>query len=250
MPNRKLFYKWHRWIERIRRELVELIVQQRHFDELVEATAPFKGTETGAEIGRWMAQGYYVYVCMGIRRLTESPKRNPPGQGDPRLSVSLVVLLDDLAAHHTELTRERLRKMYQRRMRHATWLNPADVADRAFDSIARSKRGNVISNSRIKRDIFAMRKVAKGIIHLTHKVYAHTERDRRRIGRPVRSLEIASAIRILIEVFQHYALLIEGRSDNLVPDNDSLSIMPDLKKVWPASRWPGEDHGDETEFPS
>src|SRR6266851_10312667 len=118
MPSRTVFDKWSRWLERIRNELIELIVQQRHFHELLDATAPYRGQENGAELARWMAQAYYAYACLAVRRLVEGPKANPPKKGDPRLTVSLVILLEDLASNNSRLTRVRQRRIYKRAMRH------------------------------------------------------------------------------------------------------------------------------------
>lgn len=234
MPNRTLFRKWDRWLKRIKEELTELVIQQAHFRELQQVVAPYKGRVTGAEIARWMVQGYAAYACMGIRRLTESSsKKPPPKTGDPRLTISLVVLLEDLAANNFELTRSRQRKMYQRAMRHLRDGIGTRTADRVFEQVARSKTANVVSASRIKRDIKALKRAANPIKKRVDKVYAHTERDRRRIGRPVYFREIDVAIKILLETYRRYARLLQGRVEQELVPEDEFDIVTDLKKIWP-----------------
>jgi hypothetical protein len=233
MANRKLFDKWARWLEVIRRELVELVVQRQHFQELLAVTEPYRGRRTGAEAARWMAQGYYAYACLAVRRMTEAPKQNVPKKGDPRLTISLVVLLEDLAANASELTRDRQRRMYKHHMRAVSESVAIGAADCAFDQAARTKGASEMPVSRIRRDIAALKRTAKRIRRRVDKVYAHTERDKRRIGRHVRSAEIDMAIDLLIEVHRRYTLLVQGRDvRELVPEG-GFDITSDLKKLWP-----------------
>ena len=66
-----------------------------------------------------MAQGYLAYVCTAIRRLVEPPKNNLPKdpKKDPRLSISLVILLREIQANAGLFTRARLRKIYNKKNR-------------------------------------------------------------------------------------------------------------------------------------
>ncbi len=232
MANRKLFAKWSRWLDQIKNELIELVVQQRHFHELQDTIAPHVGEDTGVELARWIAQAYYAYACLAVRRLVEGPKSNVPKKGDPKLTISLVVLLEDLATNNSELIRARTRRLYLRHMRHLGDDVAIRAADRDFDQVARKKRGREISVSRIKRDIASIRKAAKRIKRRVDKVYAHTERDRRRIGKPLRLVEIDAAIKTLVEMHRLYALLIQGRDvRGLAPAE--FEISSDLRKIWP-----------------
>jgi hypothetical protein len=93
--------------------------------------------------------------------------------------------------------------------------------------------GKEITVSRIRRDIELIKQGAKRIKRQVDKVYAHTERDRRKIGRPIRLVEIDAAIKTLIETYKRYALLIQGSEDmDLVPEK-WFDIMSELKKIWP-----------------
>lgn len=57
------------------------------------------------------------------------------------------------------------------------------IAGRDFDSIARKRGATHISSGRIDRDIKRLERVAMPVRRLVNKVVAHTERDRRRIGK-------------------------------------------------------------------
>jgi hypothetical protein len=232
MPSSRLFDKWKYWLHRIKEELAQLVLQQSHFHDLQQAVTPYIGQEVGVETARWMAQGYAAYSCMAIRRLVEQPsKRSPRKTGDPRLTISLIVLLNELLQHPSALTRDRQRRMYLRHIhRHDIAI---DVADRVFSQVARRKGAKEVSVSDIRRDIAQARKVAKRIGKYTDKVYAHTERDRRRIGRPVRYGEIDAAIKTMRDIHARYTLVILGRDvRELVPSDERLSVMKDLRMIW------------------
>jgi hypothetical protein len=234
MPARTLFNKWNRWLKRIEGELIELVVQQAHFHELQAAIAPYMNQVTGAETARWIAQAYAAYACLAIRRLTEPPnKRPPPKKGDPRLTVSLAILLEDLALNRSQLTRERQRRMYRRHMRALPRRVAVGAADKVFDQVAQSRAHDEVSQSRVNRDIMSLRRAAKRIKRRVDKVYAHIERDRRRIGPALRFAEIDAAIRTLLSIHRRYALLAQGRDTRNIVSADGLTIMSDLKRIWP-----------------
>jgi HEPN superfamily AbiU2-like protein len=234
MTNSQLFKKWSRWLERIEKDLIDLTVQHRHFHELVAATDPYMGMARGAEVARWMAQGYYAYASMAVRRLVEGKSQKPsPKKRDPRLIISLVVLLEDLLANNSVLTRNRTRTIYRRAMGHLPERIYVSAADSAFDLSTDTKNKAVLPVSKIEHDIKSLKAASKRVKRHVDKVYAHTERDRRRIGKPLQAVEIDGAIKTILKIYHRYALLIQGRDRHDLVPQDFFEIAMDLKRIWP-----------------
>jgi len=210
-----LFRKWRRWLDRIEQDQLQgLLVNQQIFHQLQEALRRQSDKYRGAELAAWMVQGYVAFASTGIRRMMERPRSS-------WTSVSLVILLEDLKDHDTILTRNRFRGMYPRKV-------PMHFADRDFDAIVRRKGAKQMTGSRIKRDIDALKKATKPIRKLVNKVVAHTEADRRRIGKAQYG-QIDTSIDLLHETFRRYCSLIKG-SVCAPPEED---VRNDIAKIWP-----------------
>jgi hypothetical protein len=231
MSNRLLFKKWSRWLKRIEEELREVVVHHSMFHALVDATNPYIGTDHDAwDIGTWIAQGSYAYLSLAIRRLTEPPKKNTPKSKE---FISLTVLLEELATHQGVLTRIRQRKMYRTAMRHLPRRIGMGAADNAFNAVSGEPTGTSVSAARMRSDIGSMRKVSKQIIRRVNKIHAHIERDRRRIGKAIGLKEIDVALKVLLDVHQRYALLVQGRDVTNLMTAEPFDIKPQLHKIWP-----------------
>jgi hypothetical protein len=130
-----------------------------------------------------------------------------------------------VAANDTVLTRERYRSLYKNSV-------ALPFADRDFNKIARNKKTSHVTAARIRRDIKEIDAVCAPVERLVNKVVAHTEADRRKVGK-IKYGQIDRAINLLEATFQRYSLLIHGRvCDPLVPLDD-IDVRADLKKVWP-----------------
>jgi hypothetical protein len=153
---------------------------------------------------------------------------------EDRRSISFLNLLEDVLANRPVLTIERHRRMYKRAFpKHLSHI-AVDAAERAFASSAGQKGATVMPAGRIEDDIRALKRVSKVVRRYVNKVIAHTERDRRSIGR-IKHGHIDRAIDTLAELFKRYSLLIKGRcSEPLVPDD--IDVSDDLQKVWPRRR--------------
>lgn len=217
------FKKWSGWLDRIEKEqLRDLLINRHIFKQLQEYTAPHVGTYQGAELSEWMVQNYIAFAATAIRRMIEPPRKKP----NPKWkSISLVILLKDLAANDTVLTRQRYRSLYQKSV-------ALPFADRDFNKIARNKKASHVSAARIQRDIKEIEAACRPVERLVNKVVAHTEADRRKVGK-IRYGQIDKAIDLLEATFQRYSLLVHGSvCDPLVPLDD-IDVRADLKKIWP-----------------
>lgn len=222
---RNLFNKWERWLDRILSDqLRDLVISQHIFHQFADVTKPYAGTYEASELAHWISQGYVAFAATAIRRMIESPNRQWN-------SVSLVILLDDVRTHASLFTRSWQRRRYRRAISHN--LSIADKqADKDFYRVTRNKRVTCLPKDRVDRDIAALKRRAKPISRLVNKVIAHTEADRRRIGK-VRYAEIDNMIELLTETYQRYYLLIRGRvRDPLVPLS-GFEVKEALQKVWP-----------------
>jgi len=222
MSNR-LFGKWRRWLHRIYNEqLLYLLINQHIFRQLAECTTPYVGTNRAAYLAQWMKQGYVAFAGTAVRRMLDDP-----AEARKRANiVSLVVLLRDVEQHAPLFTRKRFRKRYtDKRL-------PIDIADQDFYSITRNKRATCLSASRVRRDIKALGTVGGPVRRLVNKVIAHTERDRRKVGK-VKFTQLDDAIQALAETFRRYWLLIQGTSLTRLAPFDEYDVLSDLKKIWP-----------------
>jgi hypothetical protein len=214
-----LFKKWSRWLDRIENEqLRDLLINRHIFQQLQECTAPHVGTHQGVELVEWIVQNYIAFAATAIRRMMERPKKSWK-------SISLRILLEDLAANDALLTRQRYRSLSK---------NPVAqrFADRDFNKIARNKTVTHVTAARIRRDIKEIEAACASVKRLVNKVVAHTEVDRRKVGK-IKLGQIDQAINLLETAFQRYSQLIHGKvCDPLVPLND-IDVRPDLKKIWP-----------------
>jgi hypothetical protein len=215
----QLMLKWRRWLDRIENDqLRDLLINQHIFHQFRSRIAPYVGGAHGAELASWMGQNYVAFAATAIRRMVEQPRNKWK-------SISLIILLKELAANNSLLTRKRFRSLWKATV-------PDRFANKAFAAITRSKVATTMSAARINRDIRALEAASRKIKKLVDKVVAHTETDLRKVPR-VRYADIDKAIDLLHETYTRYRLLLEGRCPNpLVPLTD-YDVQPDLKRIWP-----------------
>jgi hypothetical protein len=244
-PAPHLFARWRR-LKRIDAEFVELLRHRRHFRALQAIWNANIGKIERPEIGRWMAQGYVAYACTTIRRLSEPPKNgNPPKdpKKDPKLCISLIILLREIQNHASLFTRSRLRNIYVR----ANQSRPKvfeQVADRDFNEVAKNARAPFLPPRRVDEDLKAISRATRSIERFVDKTIAHHERHRRRVGRPIRYGEIDRAIDVLLDCFRRYSLFVAGRWCNPEIDDADLDIRPDLARLWPEAVHPDDWRSD------
>jgi len=223
------FPKWRRWLDRILEEQLDPLLVSRHIHrQLSDCLSKYEGTSKSAELAVWMDQGYVAFAATRIRCMIEQPRRQPKKLKQRRgwKSLSLVILLEKLKTNHAVFTRERFRRMYRRAGVHER------LADRDFDRIARKRGAIYIARARIERDIAALKRVAAPVKRLVDKVVAHTEEDRRRVGKCSYN-DLDKAIDLLEETFCRYRSLIHGSCPDLLGSLKGLDVTNDLLKIWP-----------------
>lgn len=247
--SKPMFSKWCRWLDQIYRDqLHDLLVNQHIFHQFGECTKLYIGKYTAGELAHWMNQGYIAFAATAVRRMIEEPPPTPVERRCPKCghllplrkpksrqqSLSLVVLLRDLANHTDLLTVERYRAMYRTLARRFGNSVARRFADRDFAIITRSRNATKMPSSRINRDIAALKRVAEPVRRLVNKVIAHTEADRRRRGKMTYE-KLNAAIALLAETFKTYSLLINGKCLTPLVPFSGYDVTKDLNKLWPKS---------------
>ena len=228
--SKNLFRKWEKWLDRLGREFVELMIQQRHFHELRALTEPYIGEDTGWELARSMAQGYLAFAVTAIRRIAEPAKNRPVPKNQEIISIP--ILLEDLKVRGGIVTRKRQRERYKRAMKALPERISKSAADRAHNKVTRGL--STLRPKVIETDLKSVKRAVGRISVLADKMFAHVERDRRRIPRRISFARIDEAIRRLYEISNRYSLCLFGR-DLRIPDLELHSIEKDLRKLWPKS---------------
>lgn len=214
-----MYRKWSGWLARIEKEqLRDLLINRHVFKQLQECTAPHVGTYRSAKLFEWMVQNYIAFAATAIRRMIEQPNKKWK-------SISLRILLEDLAANDTVLTRQRYRTLYKNSI-------ALPFADRNFNKIARNKRTSYVTAARIGRDIKEIEAACAPVERLVNKIVAHSEADRRKVGK-IKYGQIDLAINLLEATFQRYSRLIHGSVCNPLVPLDNLDVRADLKRIWP-----------------
>jgi hypothetical protein len=231
--------KWRRWLKRIEQDqLQDLLINQHFFHQFRDHITCQVGETEHAEFAEWIVQIHTAFVATAIRRIVEKPRpepklkphaeAKPTSQSKPKSkSISLRILLEDMAKNDIELTRERF-------LNHYRGSAARGFGDRDFNRITRKKGAPRLTASRISRDIKELERACKPVHRLVNKVVAHTEEDRRKIGR-TRYGDFDKAIEKIVVTFQRYALLLNGKtSEPLVPVDD-YDISDSLNILWPRS---------------
>jgi len=217
--SRQHIARWRAWLGRIETEqLQDLLINRHIFHQFRDCIERHLGSDRAADLASWMGQNYVAFAATAIRRMVEPPKASWK-------SISLIILLTDLAANDSLLTRERFRELYKNSV-------AKRVADRDFATITGSKAATNMSAARINRDIRALKAASKKIKKLVDKVVAHTEADRRKVPR-VQYSEIDKAIDLLEAAFKRYHLLLNGSCPDPIVPLDDFDVVQDLKRIWP-----------------
>jgi hypothetical protein len=213
--------KWRRWLKRIEQDqLQDLLLNQHLFHQFGEHIAHHVGSTEHAEFAEWIIEAHIAFAATAIRRVTEKPQ----SRWD---SISLRILLEDMAKHDSLLTRERFEAMYRKP-------TTEKFAVRDFDRVAGKRGAPRVESGRILKDIHRLEVTCEPVNRLVNKIVAHTEEDRRKIGR-LSYGDLDKAISKIVNVYQRYALLLTGRvCEPLVP-LDGYDISDSLNLLWPKS---------------
>lgn len=204
---RSLRQKWRRWLKRIERDVLDLIIAQHIYEGIRTIVASNADIQRPGDVYRWISRNYGTAMVVGIRRLT-----------DRRLdSLSLVRLLKDIADHSDAITRESHVCHYSKSGRRG-------AGDRWFDSFAgRGKRTlpKSIPRSHLRR----VKLAAERIRRLVDTRIAHL--DQKNVPRkPLKFTDIHNAIRLIEQTTIQYKLLL-----------NAVSPQPSLLPIWQYDWW-------------
>jgi hypothetical protein len=196
-----------------------LLINQHFFHQFRDHIAScHEGRTQHAEFAEWIVQIHTAFVATAVRRIVETPSKKWK-------SISLRILLEDMAKNDIELSRERFLILYR-------GSSARRFGDRDFNRITRERGTSRLTSNRITRDIKELERACAPVHRLVNKVVAHTEEDRRKIGKP-RFRDFDKAIEKIVVTFQRYALLLNGKNSQPLVPLDDYDISESLKLLWP-----------------
>ncbi len=216
---------WRKRLTRIFDEQLRDLVINRHImRQANDVWKRHKGGNGGGRLAQWMVQNYLAFATTTIRRLSEPPPEQPRKS---QTSLSLVILLEDMAANHKLLSRRWYTGMYPKRI-----FNRDFRANRDFNNLCGNAKAQFMPERRIRVDIAAIKRAVRPIKRLVDKVVAHTEEDRRKKGRPKWG-QINKAIDLLVIIYKRYHVLLTATAMDPFDVERLVNVTNDLERVWP-----------------
>jgi hypothetical protein len=200
-----------------------LLINRHVYRQLADGFAGRFREDDGHALFDWSQQVYIAFAATAIRRMAEKGWVTKSGK---RKSVSLVGLLEDMGSSVDVLTRERFGRLYPRHV-------PSGLVDRDFEGIVRCRKKTEMPPGRIKRDIREIVRVCAPIRRLTDKSVAHSDRDRRTVGK-VSIRQIDNAVNVLEATYRRYCLLVNGVVRSGVPLAD-YDVSQDVRRLFRSS---------------
>ena len=215
---------WRKKLERVYTDQLRDLIENRHiFAQANQVWKQYVGKRNGADLAHWMVQNYWAFAATAIRRIAE-PRPRKPRNGQK--TISLVILLEDLADNNKLLSREWYISQYRKGTIRDRFGN------REFSSLAGSTSARYMPRRRIRSDIRHITRAARPMKLLTDKVIAHTEEDRRKAGRPT-SAQIDKAVDVLVDIYKRYYSLLNASTLDTCRAAADVDVSGDLKKIWP-----------------
>lgn len=204
-------------------QLRDLIIYREVFRQVGQVWKAATNRSTALDLSNFLQHTYLVAATVGIRRVSEpTPKFPRKGQN----TLSLVVLLEELAELNTEFTRDWYVAKYRNKGVRGRF------ASRDFSEIVGSATANHLPLRQINGDIAAIRRTVAPLKRLVDKAIAHTEADRRRKGRQTWSM-IDTAIQLLGTIYRRYYLLLNAASFDPFDVASDVDVAEHLRKIWP-----------------
>lgn len=208
MTAQPLYRKWRRWLSIIeKRQIDDLMVDRHVFEQfrirILEDEIPWnKGV-----VSEWVLRCYLISSSVSIRNVIEVKRQNSKYK-----TVSLAILLEDLASHDAMLTRDR----FQRRFAGSV---ARRFVDGYFAEIAGRQGAAVISRVKIHRDLSQLQRSSKRIRKIVDKRLAHTEDLKFKDTLTLKQLN--RAIDLIGQTYSKYRFLLTGRPYSL-PEGHEL----------------------------
>ena len=198
--------KWRRWINRLVRDMAELLTSNEILKEVCRIVAKNEQIKSPATLHNWMRKSVIDQIGTGIRRLTDKDKR----------SISLYRLIEDISENNEAITREWYVSTYPK------WMKEQGLADRGFDIFGK-KGDSYLSLPKLKKDKATLENGTIQARKYVNKWVAHCDLNRRRVKR-VTYGDIWNALESLDNLCCKYNLLLTRGSMN--------TCMPVIGSAW------------------
>jgi hypothetical protein len=215
--------KWQREIVRIREAVVRL-ADYRRWNRVYEAIVNANPRLIpGTPVLNYFRNVYGDYAVMAIRRQAK-PHRD---------SVSLLGLLEDIAANASFITRNWTREMYQQPLEGSGHVYDASMAiwlaDKTFKEFADST-GLQLNRELVDADVESLRNATREVIAVSDTAIAHD--DRRGPEFVVTFDHLNQAIDVIEEITRRYVCLLTGASMTRMTPYDQTNSIGVFRFPW------------------
>ncbi|MGB8225346.1 MAG: hypothetical protein WCE45_00570, partial [Sedimentisphaerales bacterium] len=155
--------KWGKWLKSIEQDLADLLISHDIFKEVSSIVMANKNIQSPVLLHRWINHNYLCRVSIGVRRLRDIDKR----------SISLFRLIEDILEHPGAISRDYFTAKYPK------WMQERGIADYDFNKFA-NKGEQMLSVSKLKRDLNKLKRDTDKIKKFTNKWVAHSDINRRK----------------------------------------------------------------------
>ena len=186
------FEKWERWLEIIRKEVMDLVRSKHIFWQLGDIVKNNPEIQKPNSFYKFVGETYFAYAVMGIRRQIK-PHRD---------SISIVGLLKEIVEMPCILSRERFVGLYES--------NAQYEANHDFAQFARAD-ADYIDIALVQQDLGKLEKLGSAVEHLADRRIAHY--DKRPAVKQVPSFgELNECIDYLADLTERYWLLFTAKT--------------------------------------
>jgi hypothetical protein len=205
--------KWRReyWI--IYRDVVRLFHNRHMFREFTKMVRTNPKLQEPNSFLDSLVENYVAAMAVGIRRQSDRDTR----------SVSMYLLLEDVARHALVLTRTWYVATYVTGKRREDRRFYAREANATFDRFA-TRKGSRLSAALVRRDQHRLLRAARRIQHYVNRRVAH--RDMRRFSTQLTFRDLHDALDEIGALLQRYSLLLTG--------GELLQVEPLVQDNWKA----------------
>jgi len=184
--------KWRRWVKRIERDVLDLIIARHIYEEIGTVVRANPDIQRPSDVHSWIARNYGIATVVGIRRLTDT-------RSD---SVSLARLLSDIASNAAAVTRESHVSHYPAHLRRA--------GEHWFDKFA-GPGNDTLPTSVPQRRLRQLKAAERRIRQLVNKQIAHLDQKNVR-RKPILFEEIHDVVTLIERTVIDYNVLLNAAS--------------------------------------
>lgn len=215
--------KWRRWVKRLRPEVQDLVVSRYIYEVLGRIVQANKLVQSPNDFHTWVSRNYAFTAAVGVRRLADLTQ--------PRRTISMAILLDDIARHPAAITRTSHVRRYSPDMR--------DAGEWWFDKFA-GKGEKTLSSSIPTEDLRQITSAQQRIRVFVNQRIAHlSKRNTRRL--PLKLREVHDTIGLIERTYLRYTILLEASAPPTLLPTWQYDWKSVFYRPWIESPPPGWD---------